>query len=76
MLTLADIVLEVETAEFLMDRFTDFYVAYFDAMFSTAPGKVDILRIADDMGMQDRLIMSRDMFMRFILPRIKKIIRL
>ena len=71
---LTDFLLEVESAEFLLDRFTDFYTAYFDRMFSAVPGQVDILRIADDIGMQDRLIMSRDMFLNFIVPRIKKIV--
>lgn len=69
-----DILLEPETIEYMMDRFTDFYIAYFDKMFSTAPGQVDILRIADDIGTQDGLIMSRDMFLNFILPRIKKLV--
>lgn len=71
---MADLMLAPDTAELLMDKFTDFYVAYFDKMFSTVPGKVDILRIADDVGMQDRLIMSREMILRFIIPRLKKIV--
>jgi len=71
---MADLMLAPDTAELLMDKFTDFYVAYFDKMFSQVPGKVDILRIADDLGMQDRLIMSREMILRFIIPRLKKIV--
>jgi uroporphyrinogen decarboxylase len=71
---MADLLLEVETAEFLMDCFTEFYITYFDKMFSVAPGQVDILRIADDIGMQNGLIMSREMLLKFILPRLKKIV--
>ena len=71
---MADLMLAPDTAEFLMDKFTDFYVAYFDKMFSQVPGKIDVLRIADDIGMQDRLIMSRQMILQFIIPRVKKIV--
>ena len=73
-LLLMDMVARPEMADFLMDRFTDFYVAFFDAMFSAAPGRIDILRIADDLGMQDRLLFSPAVFDRHIGPRLKKII--
>lgn len=69
-----DLATEDEAGDYIMDQFTDFYTAYFDAMFSAAPGRIDILRIADDLGMQDRLIMSREMLLHFVRPRIKKII--
>jgi len=71
---MTDLLLDVETAGFLLDSFTEFYVAYFDKMFSAVPGQVDILRIADDIGMQDSLIMSRNMILSFILPRVRKIV--
>ncbi|MHB8897367.1 MAG: uroporphyrinogen decarboxylase family protein [Thermoguttaceae bacterium] len=71
---LADMALRPDMAEYLIDRHTDFYVAFFDRMFASAPGRVDILRIADDLGMQDRLLMSPAMFDRFIAPRLDRII--
>ena len=73
---LADMALRPELAEYLIDRHTDFYVEFFDRMFTAAPGKVDLLRIADDLGMQDRLLLSPAMFDRFIAPRLDKIIRM
>lgn len=73
---LADMALRPELAEYLIDRHTDFYVAFFDRMFNAARGMVDILRIADDLGMQDRLLMSPAMFDRFIAPRLERIIRM
>ena len=51
-------------------------MAFFDRMFNAARGMVDILRIADDLGMQDRLLMSPAMFDRFIAPRLERIIRM
>ncbi len=73
---LADMALRPEMAEYLIDRHTDFYVVFFDRMFASAPGKIDILRIADDLGMQDRLLISPAMFDRFIAPRLDRIIRM
>jgi uroporphyrinogen decarboxylase len=71
---LMDLVLAPELAHYLLDKFTDFYVSYFDRLFSTAPGLVDILRIADDFGMQDRLLISLDSFSEFFAPRIKRLV--
>ncbi len=71
---LMDMISEPEMAGFLLDQFTDFYVAYFDRMFSAAPGRIDILRIADDLGMQDRLLISPALFSEQIAPRIRRLV--
>jgi len=71
---LVDLLAAPETASFLMDRFTDFYVEYFDRMLSCAGGKIDILRIADDLAMQDRLMVSPAHFDEFFAPRLKRLI--
>ncbi len=71
---LMDMAAEAEMAECMMDRFTDFYVAYFDRMLDCANGKIDILRIADDLAMQDRLMISPAQFDRFFAPRLKPLI--
>jgi uroporphyrinogen decarboxylase len=71
---LTDLIAAPEIAEFLMDRFTDFYVEYFDRMLDCSDGKIDILRIADDLAMQDRLMISPDHFDKFFAPRLKKLI--
>lgn len=75
-LLLMDMVARPEMADYLMDRFTDFYVTFFDAMFAGAPGKIDILRIADDLGMQDRLLFSPAVFDRHFAPRLKRLIEM
>ncbi|HHW09774.1 MAG TPA: hypothetical protein GXX29_07365 [Firmicutes bacterium] len=71
---LVDLVTAPELAGYLLDKFTDFYVAYFDRLFSSAPGLVDILRIADDFGMQDRLLVGPDVFATFFAPRLKRLV--
>ena len=62
---LVDMLISPEIADYLMDRYTDFYVEYYDRMFSCADGMIDIFRIADDIGMQDRLFINLDTFDRF-----------
>lgn len=71
---LMDVVLDNEIGIYVIDKFTDFYVSYFDKMIAAAKGRIDILRIADDLGMQDRLLISPDIFERIFAPRIKKIV--
>ena len=71
---LVDFLVNPEMAEFMMDKFTDFYVEYFDRMLTAAHGQIDILRIADDLGMQDRLMIGPEQFDHFIAPRLGKLI--
>ncbi len=70
---LMDMVTAEDMADFLFDKFTDFYVEFFDRMFTSAKGQIDILRIADDLGMQDRLLISPKHFDRYIAPRLKRL---
>jgi len=71
---MVDIATGNPVGSYLMDRFTDFYVAYFDRMFSAAPGAVDILRIADDLGMQDRLLLGPAAIRQHLIPRIARLV--
>ena len=71
---LMDVVLDNEVGIYVIDKFTDFYISYFDKMICASKGRIDILRIADDLGMQDRLLVSPDIFRRVFAPRIKRIV--
>lgn len=71
---LGDMILAPDIFDAMVDRMTDFYVAYFDRLFSAASGRIDILRIADDMAMQDRLLISPAAFDRHIAPRLARLI--
>ena len=69
-----DMAAEPEMAHYIMDRFTEFYLEYFDRMLSAAAGRIDILRQADDLGTQRSLFFSAEMFRTFIKPRIAKVV--
>jgi len=71
---LMDMAAEPEMAHYIMDRFTDYYLDYYDRMLTAAKGKIDILRTADDMGMQHSLFISAEMFRTFVKPRLKKLV--
>lgn len=73
---LCDLVAEPEIAGFLMDRFTEFYLGYFDRLLSAAAGRIDILRQADDLGTQHSLLFSPELFRSFIKPRIARFVDL
>jgi len=71
---LVDMATRPEMAHWLIDRFTDFYLGFFDRMLTAAKGRIDILRTADDLGTQRGLFFSPDMFRTFIKPRLNKLI--
>lgn len=73
---MVDLLMEPEMAHFIMDRFTDFYLGYFDRMLGAAKGRIDILRQADDLGTQRSLFFSPELFRTFIKPRIAKFVDL
>jgi len=70
---LMDMAVQPELAHWLMDRFTSFYVDFFDRMLTAAQGRIDILRAADDLGTQRGLFFSPEMFRTFVKPRLKKL---
>lgn len=69
---LVDFLAEPEMAEFILDRFTEFYLGYFDRMLDAAGGRIDILRQADDLGTQQALLFSPELFRRYFKPRIAR----
>ncbi len=73
---LVDMLTDSETADFILNKFTDFYIEYFERLISATNGHIDILRIADDIGMQDRLLLSPNLFERYLAPRIRRIVEM
>ena len=73
---LVDLLDDAPVANYLLDKFTDFYVAYFDRMFTAAPGRIDVLRIADDIGMQHGLLISPALFEQYFAPRLTRLVEM
>jgi uroporphyrinogen decarboxylase len=71
---LIDMMVNQEIAHYLMNKFTDFYVKYFDKLITATGNQVEILRIADDLGMQNGPLISEKVFNDFFVPKLIKII--
>lgn len=65
-----------EIADFIFDKFTDFYYEFFRRIFEQAGDLIDIFALADDLGMQNTLLISPRMFDRFVASRLKRMIDL
>jgi len=70
-LLMTDMALEDEKAIFLLDKITD--LACFRAQKYAAAG-ADIIAVGDDIGMQNSIMMSQDMYRTYLKPRLKKVI--
>ena len=67
-----DMMINADAANFVLDKFTDFYYEYYRRMFEVAGNLIDVFALADDFGMQNTLLIGPDMFDEFIAPRLKK----
>jgi uroporphyrinogen decarboxylase len=65
---LMDMLLEPEYAWELLSRATDFYMAYFTKALEAANGKIDIIFTADDIGQQEGMMFSPDLWEKMIKP--------
>jgi uroporphyrinogen decarboxylase len=63
-----DLAINPELALGIMGRVTDFYVEYFQRILAAAKGEVDLVFTADDIGGQNGLLMSLQMWELFIKP--------
>lgn len=61
----------IENPEFVlmvMRHITDFFIDYNSRLLNSAKDKVDIIFTADDLGSQKGLLISKDMFCKYIKP--------
>jgi len=73
---LMDMMADPSMANYFYDKFTDFYYEYFKNIFEVAAEKIDVFALADDLGMQDALLISPEMFDEYVAPRLKRMIDL
>ena len=74
---LLDFMLEPELADAILERVTDFFVEYFTAALDVTNKNggvpVDIIFTADDIAGQEGLLLSLDMWEKFIKPKHKRL---
>jgi uroporphyrinogen decarboxylase len=71
-----DLVLNPEIVDYCLDKLFDFCYENTRRIFEQAPGKVLISYVAEDLGSQTGLMMSRAHIGRFLAPRMKRMIDL
>ncbi|MGO9307463.1 MAG: uroporphyrinogen decarboxylase family protein [Spirochaetia bacterium] len=65
---LMDVMTEEELVHGIMARVTDFYVSFFSRVLEAAPGEIDLVFTADDIGDQRGLLMPFDRWERLLKP--------
>jgi len=63
-----DLVVNPELAHAIMERVTLFFIEHFTKMLEVADGRVDLVFTADDIGGQNGLLMSLDMWEKNLKP--------
>lgn len=70
---LMDLLLNPKLAEAIMDRLADTFIARFDHYIDAVGPYVDIINVNDDLGGQDRLLMSPKTYRKLVKPYQRKI---
>ena len=65
---LEDLVVDPELAWEIMSRVTDFLIGYFKGILEHAKGRIDLVFTADDLGHQEGLIVSPQLWEKMIKP--------
>jgi uroporphyrinogen decarboxylase len=65
---LMDVMTDEELVHAVMGRVTDFYVSFFRRILEAAPGEIDLVFTADDIGDQRGLLMPYDRWERLLKP--------
>jgi uroporphyrinogen decarboxylase len=69
-----DLALDPSIPEYIMDRITEVLAENIDAALTEEPDALDMVYFYDDVASKDSLLISRDMWSRFIKPRHQRII--
>jgi uroporphyrinogen decarboxylase len=71
---LLDLAMEPEKAEILLDKVNDIAIAVFQEFITRVKGKIDGVFVGDDFGTQQGLLISPEMWRKYVKPRYLKLI--
>lgn len=69
----SDMAAEPEMAEYVLDKILENKMKYWEAILSMVSERADVVAECDDLGSQQGLLISRDMYRSLIKPRQKKL---
>ena len=70
---LVDMMINQSFAEALLDKFLELYLGFYDVFLKAAGKYLQIIALADDLGMQDRTLISPTLYRKIVKPRHKKL---
>jgi uroporphyrinogen decarboxylase len=70
---LVDVMVDEELAWAIMEKVTDFFTAFFDRVLAAAPGEIDLIFTADDIGDQRGLLMPKEKWQKLLVPHHKRL---
>jgi uroporphyrinogen decarboxylase len=73
---MVDLALNSSIVEAIFERLVNYYLKYNKRIFENANGKIDIFFMGDDFGTQNGLMMSLEMWRKFVKPGFRKFIEL
>ncbi len=71
---LTDIAMNIDFANYLMDRIVDWNITFLEGYLTEIGGYVEYQWIGDDWGIQHGPLISPEMFRKMVVPRFKKLI--
>jgi uroporphyrinogen decarboxylase len=74
--SLEDLLLNPEIVDAMMERIYEIHAGIVRRSLEAAPGLIDLIYVAEDLGTQESLLMSPKSFRRFIKPWLKKMAEL
>ena len=69
----ADLIVEKEYTHYLLNKVTEYFIAFFKKALSAANGKIDLVFTADDIGGQNGLLISLPLWEEMIKPYHKRL---
>ncbi len=66
-----DMMADPEMANYILDKVFNFYYEYYRRMFEAAGDLIDVFALADDLGMQNTLLIGPEMIGEYVAPRLK-----
>lgn len=71
-----DMMANPDMAHYILGKISSFYYEYYRRMFEEAGDLIDIFALADDLGMQNTLLISPELFEEYVAPLLKKMAEL
>ena len=67
-----DMMADPDIANYILDQVFNFYHEYYRRMYEEVGDLIDVFALADDLGMQNTLLIGPELFDEYVAPRLKR----